>query len=497
MHNAARQGDIRRCHPKTRTAILQEISDWIDDPSPDSRILWLKGPAGVGKTTIARTVCETLDEQGRLAGDFFFSRVGGISRVDLLFATIAYQLAIAVPDVRRKIQEALVVDPAVIFKAIDVQLQKLIIEPLLFLLENHPETRLPLVISIDGLDECRNVQDQCRIIQILGSVSRHQPPLPVRFIICSRPEPWIRAEFDSVATSGAIREITLGNSYQAREDIRTYFEDEFGKIVNGPQHKSKMSYVPMPWPSPKELNTLVERSSGQFVYASTVIKFVSDLHYRPNDRLSSLLTIPTVATQTSNPFEDLDSLYVQILSAVPPDLKQLTLDVLGALAVRTDDVTCISRSFTAESLDIVEVLLGLLPGEGYGILQALHSIVQVPESIGGIRETMAAEEYCKLSSRGATVTFHHTSFIDFLFTEARSRHICVKPHTHDLKCDYDYLVGRKDMHRRLALGCLKLLKGLSSDFAPRLHYGNTHVNYCCTFLTIPCSCLVLRHRRLV
>jgi hypothetical protein len=35
-------------------------------------------------------------------------------------------------------------------------------------------------------------------------------------------------------------------------------------------------------------------------------------------------------------------------------------------------------------------------------------------------------------------------------------------------------VDRKDIHNRLALGCLKLLKGLSSDFALRLHYGNSH-----------------------
>ena len=472
MHNAAREGDIQRCHPKTRRAILQQISDWIDDPSPQSRILWLRGPAGVGKTAVARTVCETLDEQGRLAGDFFFCRVGGISKANTLFATIACQLAIAAPDIRQKIQEAFEVDPTVIYKAIDVQLRKLIVEPLLFLFKNHPET-LPFVIAIDGLDECQSRRDQCEIIRILGSVSdAHQPPLPVRFIICSRPESWIRAGFDSVA----IREITLEDDTQAREDIRIYFEDEFGKIFNGPQHKSKMSYVQTPWPSQEELDTLVFRASGQFLYASTVINFISDLHYRPDDRLRVVLAIPTVATQTSKPFEDLDRLYVQILSEVPPDLKQRTLDVLASLAIRTD-VSCLN--FTAEILDIVEVLLGLLPGEGYSSLQALYSVVRVPDSIGSTRETMTAKQYCQWSNNGLIVKFHHKSFIDFLLTEARSRHTCVEPppHRHDQTCAYDYFVDPKDIHRQLALGCLKLLKGLSSDFAPRLHYGNTHISY--------------------
>ena len=107
-------------HPKTRRAITQQITDWIDDPSPESRILWLRGPAGVGKTAVARTVCETLNEQDRLAGDFFFCRVGGISKANTLFAC---QLAIAAADICQKIQEAFEVDPTVIYKAIEVQLQ--------------------------------------------------------------------------------------------------------------------------------------------------------------------------------------------------------------------------------------------------------------------------------------------------------------------------------------------------------------------------------------
>lgn len=471
MHNAAREGDIQRCHPKTRRAILRQISDWIDNPSPDSQILWLRGAVGVGKTAVVRTICETLNEQGRLAGDFFFCRVGGISKANTLFATIACQLAIAAPEIRQKIHEAFEVDPTVIYKAIEVQLRKLIVEPLLCLFQNHPET-LPFVIAIDGLDECQSRRDQCDIIRILGSVSRaYQPPLPIRFIICSRPESWIRAGFDSVT----IREITLEDNAQARRDIRMYLEDEFGKILAGPQHKSKMSYVQTPWPSTEELDALVSKSSGQFIYASTVIKFVSDLHYRPDDRLKSVLAIPTstvTASQTSKPFEDLDRLYVQILSAVPPDLKKRTLDVLGALAIRTD-VSCLN--FKAEILDIAEVLLGLLPGEGYGALQALYSIVRVPDSIGNMRETMTATQYCQWSSGSPIVKFHHLSFVDFLLTEARSRHTCVEPppHRHDQTCVYDFFVDRKDIHRRLALGCLKLLKGLSSDFAPRLHYGDT------------------------
>ncbi|KAF9058432.1 hypothetical protein BDP27DRAFT_1507883, partial [Rhodocollybia butyracea] len=50
-------------------------------------------------------------------------------------------------------------------------------------------------------------------------------------------------------------------------DIRTYFLDEFARI-HREQHQT-MSTIPLPWPVPKVLDTLVEKSSGYFIYAST------------------------------------------------------------------------------------------------------------------------------------------------------------------------------------------------------------------------------------
>lgn len=124
----------------------------------------------------------------------------------LLFATIAYQLAIAIPAIRNRIDEVVALDPSIIFKSARTQLEKLIVEPLLFLDKNTP----PFVIVIDGLDECeskskkhRESEDlQRHIIQLLGSCKNHQ--LPVRFIVASRPERWIEAEFTAESMS-AIR----------------------------------------------------------------------------------------------------------------------------------------------------------------------------------------------------------------------------------------------------------------------------------------------------
>jgi hypothetical protein len=50
-----------------------------------------------------------------------------------------------------------------------------------------------------------------------------------------------------------------------------------------------MAAVRTPWPSSEIIQELVEKSSGYFVYASTVIKFIDDKNFRPKDRLDILM----------------------------------------------------------------------------------------------------------------------------------------------------------------------------------------------------------------
>ncbi|KAF8633520.1 hypothetical protein AX14_010725, partial [Amanita brunnescens Koide BX004] len=50
------------CQPKTRTKVLQDIRSWADDPTT-TPMCWLSGPAGTGKSTVARTIAEEYDER--------------------------------------------------------------------------------------------------------------------------------------------------------------------------------------------------------------------------------------------------------------------------------------------------------------------------------------------------------------------------------------------------------------------------------------------------
>jgi len=52
-----------RCLPGTRSEVLEKIDTWVKAGVESTRILWLQGPAGAGKSAIAQTVAETCRTQ--------------------------------------------------------------------------------------------------------------------------------------------------------------------------------------------------------------------------------------------------------------------------------------------------------------------------------------------------------------------------------------------------------------------------------------------------
>ena len=61
----ARFDPDKGCLPGTREAIIEEITQWVNSPVGDniSRIFFLSGVAGSGKSAIAHTVAHLFDQQ--------------------------------------------------------------------------------------------------------------------------------------------------------------------------------------------------------------------------------------------------------------------------------------------------------------------------------------------------------------------------------------------------------------------------------------------------
>jgi hypothetical protein len=174
--------------------VLERISQWIRASDQESSILWLHGPAGAGKSAIAQTVAEGCSEGKELVATFFFSRgKPGRDTAAKLWATLAFQMSLCIPPLREGVGMAMIDNPSIFHKSLDVQLQKLLIEPLRSL---DIPPRSPFLVVVDGLDECKGDSDQCHILSSISTIiNTHN--LPFRFLIASRPEPHIRRAFDS------------------------------------------------------------------------------------------------------------------------------------------------------------------------------------------------------------------------------------------------------------------------------------------------------------
>ncbi|KAJ6482427.1 hypothetical protein C8R45DRAFT_871202, partial [Mycena sanguinolenta] len=352
FHDSAERFPQPRCHPETRTEMLENLWKWSSNTDSSSSVFWLHGPAGAGKSAIAQSFCQKLEEHHRLGASFFFKR-GNPSRGTgkKLFPTLAYQLALPLAAFKETVSVVLEYEPSIIDRELSTQLQKLVIEP------SRKTIRRTLVIVIDGLDECEGKEIQCEILRSIGNAIREMP-LSLRFFIASRPESHIREIF-----TNTLQGIYFGvNINQSFDDVRRYFLGEFARIHR--EHQDTMAKVLRPWPALKVVEELVQKSSGYFVYASTVIKFIDDEEFRPTERLEVILG--TKEAEDESPYAALDQLYIQILSQ--SRARPRLLRVLTVVAAKLE-----------LSPRHIEQLLGLELGDVRLTLRGLQSVVGLEE----------------------------------------------------------------------------------------------------------------------
>ncbi|KAF9471636.1 hypothetical protein BDN70DRAFT_887887 [Pholiota conissans] len=310
FHNSAQRIDPPRCHPKTREGVLENMFEWImRSEHRDEWILWLNGAAGAGKSAIMQSLAERCLACGSLisiASFFFFKSDATRNNVSGLVATLAYQLIKAIPEVSNDILQTIERDPLIFDQAIESQLQQLIVH--LYL--NLPaHLRRLLVVFIDGLDECLGHIQQTTLIKVFGDIAQKHS-VPIVFVVASRRERQIEAAFGKEHVTGVLCTIPLDelSLAQTSSEIHLYLTDKFDEIKK--THPRKQD-LPPNWPQESSIERIVQKSSGQFIYASVVMNFVSTPHTLPSTQLSIIENIrPRGATD--RPFANLDALYKYI-----------------------------------------------------------------------------------------------------------------------------------------------------------------------------------------
>lgn len=302
--NSKDRFDPPRCDEDTRKGVIADIMQWIRSTDESASMMVLHGSAGVGKSALEQTIAELCLKNGLRVASFFFSRGSGGGRADgnSLIPTLIYQLLNAIPGLRESILTALEVDPGLLEMARAEQMEKLFVAPQLALMCNSassdgvpptlprvpPPHISPILVTIDGLDECDNHEIQCDLLRIIADAIPRLP-LPFRFLIACRPESHI---MNTINHHGSLKAIAVQrfdlNSVEADTDIRLFFIREFRKIRETHRIGQKLPYD---WPTNAVITTLTENSSGQFIYASTVMNYLKYPKDRPERRLEVILRL--------------------------------------------------------------------------------------------------------------------------------------------------------------------------------------------------------------
>jgi len=184
----------RACSPNTRVELLRDIEDWAVDPCGDLKVLWLHGVAGSGKSTISTTVANCSRQSGYLGAFLFFDRdVAERTNPSIVIRTLAYQLGLFHPGLGAAICAAINSTPTIPSSPIDFQFQRLIVDPLLSV--SMLTTNPPILVILDGLDECGTAKDCRDLLTVLKCGSRNLPS-GIKILVTSRDDFEICRAFD-------------------------------------------------------------------------------------------------------------------------------------------------------------------------------------------------------------------------------------------------------------------------------------------------------------
>ena len=341
------------------------------------------------------------------------------------------------------IYEAVAKDPHIASKGLRDQWTHLILQPLSKLGANS--LLFPFFIVVDALDECDDDDDIRAILQCLVDLNSLST---MRLCICitSRPETPIRLGFSAIP--GVLyHDLVLHDVPRSTidHDILVFFQVKFKEL------RDNFEDLGPEWPGDDNINLLVRRAKGLFIYAATIYRFIKgDDEWPPQDRLDMFLSAVSRSEHESehsilftSPTGELDQIYTKILQHSFKKVQQQKDRVTEQFKQVVGSLIILSEPLSATSLaKLLKLAVGLINVR----LGHLHSILNVPEN------------------ERDPIHLRHPSFRDFLLNKDR--------------CG-DFWVDEKQAHDTLATGCIQLMSEiLKKDICEMQAPGSlaTHVN---------------------
>lgn len=442
--------------------------------SSDRDIYWLRGMAGTGKSTIARTFAAAclnrqslidgspLPDNTCLGASFFFDQnERDRNNPRNFFATLCRGLADSLPGLKPEICKSLEMHPNIQNEMLINQWEHLIFQPLLEL-DRHILTPLTSIIVIDAFDECES-ESENDIDTILQLITRAQQfnTIHLKFFITSRPELDIISSFNAIVDdlhAAELNKVIVSRDKSApKDDITKFLEHEFAIIARRQTLKAD-------WPGDSKIEELAWKADGLFIYAATACRFLSDRRLtkgRLNSRLELLLDGKVVEHSPQKGLDDIYSRIIQ-LSFVGDAIEEEKADIRDRFQVTVGAIVMLFEPLSAN---------------------ALGNLLSIPEST--IRETLQSLfSVLSVSEEDMPIRLLHLSFRDFLLDPQR----CVNE---------DFWISQKKKHSDLAYACLDVLSktlkqdvcrlndfsSLAAEVSPSQlnQYLPAHVQYACRY----------------
>jgi len=383
----------------TRKSRLKELIDWVANISeekglPQSNTYWIYGLPGIGKTSLAHSICASLHDQRQLAGAFFCRRDDpNLSESKNILPTLIYKLAETFPHFRRIVANYLRNDPHLTPGSMKDSL-------FLELLNDLPKRPNDfLVFVIDAFDECGNNRSRPALLRLLtGAAARTRW---LKIIITSRPEADIQHFFDRLIHSSYLR-YDLGKDREASHDLRTFAQSEFDLVA-------QQWHLPTPWPEESLLDRIISRADGLFIFIRTLVLAIE---------------------RCANPTEFLRATSEEAGAGLKP-LYGLYSNILHARIVHS----------TAEFQRVIGVVLSTAP---YRVL-----CEETIAELAGVEPSLVKKWVDDLSSllyrdegTNGGIRVRHLSISEFLVSD---------------DCSRDYQINRQDANVQLGIACLKTM----------------------------------------
>ena len=367
---------------------MQDLEEWTKSTDHSSRIFWLYGVAGCGKSAIATSLASTLDSQKALSGSYFCKRdIPERRNAIRLIRSLAYYLGRAVEGLGASILKAMKEDPVLLDKPLFSQFKGLLSDRIVEIAPSAPKG--PVIFILDALDECN---DNNYVASLLLQLAALAPWL--RLVVTSRPFQEIEDELEPN------RELTNPLdlfSLNADDDIRVYIRKQLapkGLLATLRNHIRD-----------EQIEILVRKASGLFIWITTVCSYVGLRRFGKLGILRQILESETAPDSE----QQLDILYLQVLESVA---------AVGGIEANKDAVRLLVSLVYATSKNRT------LPSN------ALHAFI--PDALGVLLEELEVllldlGSVLTADVRTKAIRACHPSFLDFLGNPQRSKDFWTEP----------------------------------------------------------------------